>query len=837
MLPMTSLRLRLRADLRLRWRALTSLALLLGLVGGVVLTAAAGARRTDTAYPRLLQWAHASQVDVLPGSPDPPYLAAVARLPQVAAMASVIQYQVGIPVPGGAPDVAVQALASPDDTLGVSVDRVKMLQGQMFTPTARGQVVIDPLLASREHLRPGDTLHLIAIPDNPVTQNPDQRLAFPLAFRVSGIGVFDDQIVPTTASDGEPTVLFSPPFTRTAAATRGYRQGTIVYMALAGVRLRQGANPASFASAALTLAKQFPLPQGQASPPVVVSLSDEVAATERAIRPQSVALAIFALLAGLIALAVAGQLLVRQLTLDAAEFPALRALGMTRRDLLALSMGRLACVTVPGAVIAAGVAVAASPLMPIGPARLAEPQPGAEVNLTILGAGLAVIALLPLAALIPAAWRSAGRARGILAAAERTAQARPSRLAAALGQAGSVASGIGVRMAFEPGRGRTAVPVRSAIAGTLLAVTAVCAAAIFGASLIGLVSTPHRYGENWDQELNTGFQGVSLAFAAKALKAEPLITDYAAGDTGQLSIGQVTVPAIGIDPVRGGGYLTLLAGREPSGPGEIALGRQTMHTLHRTIGQTVQVAVSWATGAQGSAARRTMRIVGEAVFPDFGLPGLSDTDLGTGALVSAALLSTPAPATGCSAHVTCYDFFLLRYPQGTDTGVTAATLRKAAAAAGCPISACTVTSDQRPGDITNFAAIRDTPLVLGAVLAVLAIGTLAHVLLTSVRRRRRDLAVLKTLGLSRAQVQRIVAWQATALAAAALLIGLPLGVLAGRWAWVVFANAAGVSGTPVVQVPLILAAVPGTLLLAVIISAWPGWNAARLRPAAVLRTE
>ena len=62
---MATIWLRLRADLRLRWRALVGLALLLGLIGGVVLTAAAGARRTDTAYPRLLSWANAAQVDII----------------------------------------------------------------------------------------------------------------------------------------------------------------------------------------------------------------------------------------------------------------------------------------------------------------------------------------------------------------------------------------------------------------------------------------------------------------------------------------------------------------------------------------------------------------------------------------------------------------------------------------------------------------------------------------------------------------------------------------------------------------------------------------------------
>ena len=47
--------LRLRAELRRQWRGLLALAVLLGVIGGIALTAAAGARRTDTAYPRFLR--------------------------------------------------------------------------------------------------------------------------------------------------------------------------------------------------------------------------------------------------------------------------------------------------------------------------------------------------------------------------------------------------------------------------------------------------------------------------------------------------------------------------------------------------------------------------------------------------------------------------------------------------------------------------------------------------------------------------------------------------------------------------------------------------------------
>jgi len=137
----------------------------------------------------------------------------------------------------------------------------------------------------------------------------------------------------------------------------------------------------------------------------------------------------------------------------------------------------------------------------------------------------------------------------------------------------------------------------------------------------------------------------------------------------------------------------------------------------------------------------------------------------------------------------------------------------------------------------SLTGARDTPLVLGAVLALLAVGTLAHVLLTGVRRRRRDLAVLKTLGLLRPQLLRLVAWQATALAGAALLAGLPLGLLAGRWAWQVFAGSAGVGSQADVPVALVLLVVPVTLILANLLAAVPGWTAARIRPALILRSE
>ena len=699
--------------------------------------------------------------------------------------------------------------------MGRTGDRLKMLAGQLPDPARPDTAVIDQDLAARQHLRPGSTLHLLLIP-NTKGGIPDLGRARARSFRVTGIAVFDSQIVPATKVNAEPTVLLSPAFYRSAAA----RDST--YGSQAGVRLRPGVSVASFAHAASALAGRYPATGGV----IVVSLQDEAAATQRAIRPQAVALAVFAALVALIALAVIGQLLSRQLSLDSAEYPVLSALGMSRATLAALSLARLAVVTSAGAVLAVVIAIAASPLMPIGPARLAEPHPGVDVNLAVLGAGLALIAGLPLLLLAAAIWRNAARAAG---PAEPAGPAEASRLGAALGRIGSVPGSIGVRMAFEPGHGRTAVPVRSALAGTIVAVTSVVAALVFGASLIHLVSTPRLYGQRWQQELDLGFGGVPAPLLTGILARQPGLASYAIGNYGDITVQGTIVPAIGVAPVRGRNFLSLLAGRPPAGRDEIALGAQTLQTLHRRVGQRILVQVN--------GVARPMRITGTAVFAAFSRGSFESTDLGSGAVLPAPVLSQPERETGCPRPRTCYSFALLRYRPGTDLRAAAARLIATTTRSGCPIGSCLVISDQRPDDIRNYSRVRDTPLVLGGVLTLLAVGTLAHVLATAVRRRRRDLATLKTLGLVRRQVLSVVEWQALSLAGVAVAIGVPLGLLAGRWAWVLFASSAGLAPAASIPVPLILLTIPVTAALAAGLALWPGRAAARVRPAVVLRAE
>ena len=85
--------------------------------------------------------------------------------------------------------------------------------------------------------------------------------------------------------------------------------------------------------------------------------------------------------------------------------------------------------------------------------------------------------------------------------------------------------------------------------------------------------------------------------------------------------------------------------------------------------------------------------------------------------------------------------------------------------------------------------------------------------------------------------QPVVLWQASALTALALLAGLPLGIVAGRWSWAIFAGSLGVATDPAVPAPALLAIIPAALILASLIAAGPGWRAAQMRPAAILLSE
>ncbi len=144
---------------------------------------------------------------------------------------------------------------------------------------------------------------------------------------------------------------------------------------------------------------------------------------------------------------------------------------------------------------------------------------------------------------------------------------------------------------------------------------------------------------------------------------------------------------------------------------------------------------------------------------------------------------------------------------------------------------------QRPAEIVNYQSTGATPATLAAGLAVGAVVALGLTLTASVRRRRRDLALLKTLGFTPRQLATAVAWQASVAATVGIIVGVPAGIALGRWLWSLFARAIYAVPQPSVPVLEIVLVGLGALVLANAVAAIPGRIAARTSTAHVLRAE
>jgi ABC-type lipoprotein release transport system permease subunit len=143
----------------------------------------------------------------------------------------------------------------------------------------------------------------------------------------------------------------------------------------------------------------------------------------------------------------------------------------------------------------------------------------------------------------------------------------------------------------------------------------------------------------------------------------------------------------------------------------------------------------------------------------------------------------------------------------------------------------------RPAEIVNYRSMGTTPAILGLGLAIGALVALGLTLVASIRRRRRDLALLKTLGFTQRQLAAVVAWQASVAAVVGMVIGVPLGVVIGRFLWDLFAREINAVPAPSVPGLTIVLIVLGAFVLTNVVAAVPGRMAARTPTALVLRTE
>ena len=144
---------------------------------------------------------------------------------------------------------------------------------------------------------------------------------------------------------------------------------------------------------------------------------------------------------------------------------------------------------------------------------------------------------------------------------------------------------------------------------------------------------------------------------------------------------------------------------------------------------------------------------------------------------------------------------------------------------------------QRPADIVNYRSMEKAPAFLGAALAAAAVIALGLTLVASVRRRRHDLALLKTLGFTRRQLAAAIAWQSSIAVLIGTIVGITIGIVLGRLLWNTFAHEINAVPAPAVPAMAIVLMALGALVLANIVAAIPGRIAARTPTALLLRAE
>jgi hypothetical protein len=828
---------RVRATLASRWGGYLSVVVLLGLIGGVSMGALAGARRTASSFPVYLASTNPSTLQAFTGLDDPHFGLTKGYYPKVNHVITHLPYvshaviTVGF---DGNIDLShlggVHAHVTPGETpptfFGgldgeyLTQDKVTVVQGRLFDPRRADEAVMNAQAATEGGLHVGSVISFPIYTDaqslSPTYNGPPYRV---VRIRLVGVVVFAQSVVESDIDRlGDAAVLLSPALTAELAPCCAYYSGAAIIVAGGAQHEKQ---------VLASVEKLSPIAGagigGGGSP------AEATTQAQRAIKPEAIALGVFGAIAGLALLLIASQLMGRLLRRGSGDAATLRALGADQTMAFADVLVGLFVAVTAGALLAGGVAVVLSPLMPLGPVRPVYPTPGIDVDRTVLGLGVVamIVVLGVLAALLT--WRETSRLSSLRPRERWRGEGRAVRAGANAGL--PLPALTGLRLALDPGAGLDAVPVRSAIVGAVLAVTVLVSTVTFGASLDALISHPALYGWNWDTALLSGFAGkedLPLASAATAFDRDPSVAAWSGANFIGARLNGLDVLVLAEHP---GASVTppLLSGHGLEGSDQVVLGGATLAALHEHVGGTVAMHVQ-------HTKVRYLHIVGTATFPAI----TGGMEMGSGALVATSDFPTRL-LNSQQQSVPGPNAILVRLRPGANPNAANRSLLEVEhainATKGDQGSTGGFVHVLRPAEIVNYRSMGTTPALLGLALALGAVVALGLTLLASVRRRRRDLAMLKALGFTQRQLAAAVAWQSSVAVLVGVALGVPIGVVIGRFVWNLFAQEINAVPAPSVPTLSIVAIALGALVLANVVAAIPGRIAARTPTALVLRAE
>jgi hypothetical protein len=784
------------------------LAVLLGLAGATVLAAWAGARRTDSAFERLRAYTNHSDVNIVAEGDVALFDPTVALEGPGVREAGIAQgYPMVEITPDGTPDLSsdIPLIAPVGDVAFQRVDRPLFAAGRAPDPEDPGEIMVPEAMAAQGYelgrqldVCVVDLEQAFAFGEGVVLQGTatrEQQLAFVEevcdVHHLEVVGVTrrgPDEVVLSEDAEADSFPIGSPAF------VDAVRRPPLFGFAI--VDLEPGADAGEYVEAVLDRAPPDAGVGTQAS-------SLRSAVVERTLEPHVRALALFAALAALAAGAVLAPGIVRWAGAPPADLGTLRSLGIRPHQLRAAAAVRGAVLGAGAALVATGLAWLVSGRFPIGVGAQIEPFPGRRVDTVVLLVG--AVALVGLAAALGA----------IAPATARTTHRRPSRLAAAL-QSMGIGPGplAGVRAAVS-GDGRGVGLLRT-IGGVAIAVVAIVAALTYQAGLNALLDTPARYGWTWDRVLDTGDEALDPRLVADLAQSDD-VQGVSVAHRLLIQHRGTEVQTFAFDRISGEVGPGVIAGREPVGDDEIAIAGQTLDRIGAELGDRLVFR-----GPRGDTAELT--VVGRTLVPLEALG--SELTVGEGAVLPMEALERLG---GADPSLVLVELAPGAPPGAVEEIVTA---RGPGLLGGISVEGPSFSADLR-----GYDAVRRTPLLLGAVLAVLAVGVLGHTVATSVRRRRHELALLRCLGFTSRELRASVRWDVLTVVLACLVVALPVGVASGRLLWSRFAASLGVVEDP--RTPVIAVAVVAAVTVAVSLAfaQVPARQATRLQPAPVLRTE
>lgn len=762
-----------RIELRQRARSIALLALLVAIVVGTVLTSVAGARRTRTAFDRYLEEVNPFDAGVfVEGDPVAPE-----RVAETDSVEAAVGFRWFLAVPEAAGDGFFPMFVPDDPRIPGQYLRVPVVAGRLPDADEPLEVALGERTARRLGVHTGESLPMESYTPAQI-EDPDSfgdPQGPQLSLDIVGI-VRDPGDVAGRETDIDATML-TPAF---AAAYDGK-------IGLFGTGMFVDIEPnASLEEVSTDLQPlgQFELDSSFGQETLRGQVDPTLASMANGLR-------IMALVTALVGAVAVVQALARGAADRSEDHAELRALGIGRSTLLSrLSIPSAAAAAV-GIVAGCAASIPASAPLPTGVARRAEPDPGIAVDGAVLAGGAGGAALLLAAAIVGVAVVALHRERQAI-----HRSTRPSAIASRMaGLDAPVPVVSGLPMALDPGRGVRATPVRAAMGATKLGAIGVLATVVFGSSLHHAVVTPAVYGWGWDAAL-AGADGDQVSDGMvdeRALIADESFTAVAelVHDL-EVTVGGAPARAAVLEDRRGHTSFVVVEGAEPLALDEIAVGGRTLDQLGLELGDTVDVS------AGGPA--QSLEVVGVVALPVGGDGGSSSSGLAMSNLAAEAIGFTGS----CDGDVACSRNYALTAAAGVDT-------LAAARRHGTP-DVVEVTRPSPPGEVARLTAVEDLPRLLAALLGIIAVVAVTHAATVTVRRRRRDLALLRVLGFSSRQLRCVVTVQVAVLALGGAVLGAVIGVVLGRQAWAAVADGISlpvvitVSAVAIVGVPLAIVA-------------------------------